>query len=41
LVEDWPQGEWHSADITRDYRLVLLRGITIGHFMRRAAGLNR
>jgi asparagine synthase (glutamine-hydrolysing) len=41
LVSEWPEGDWHNAATTRDYRLMLLRGISISHFMRRAAGSNR
>jgi asparagine synthase (glutamine-hydrolysing) len=43
LVTDWPEddGDWHSGELTEKYRLALLRGVSIGHFMRRAAGSNR
>jgi asparagine synthase (glutamine-hydrolysing) len=41
LVERWPSGSWHSPRITRDYRLKLLRGLSVGHFLRKASGSNR
>jgi asparagine synthase (glutamine-hydrolysing) len=41
LVEKWPEGGWHSDMTTGHYRLALLRGISAGHFLRRAAGSNR
>lgn len=41
LVERWPSGSWHSPAITRDYRLKLLRGLSVGQFLRKATGSNR
>jgi asparagine synthase (glutamine-hydrolysing) len=41
LVERWPSGSWHSQANTRDYRLKLLRGLSVGHFLRKASGSNR
>lgn len=41
MIEDWPDGDWHSRAVTESYRFALLRGISMGHFMRRAAGSNR
>ena len=41
LVENWPEGGWHSDLTTGHYRLALLRGISAGHFIRKAAGSNR
>lgn len=41
LLENWPEGGWHRRDIQEKYRSALLRGISIGHFMRRARGSNR
>jgi asparagine synthase (glutamine-hydrolysing) len=41
LIEDWPDGRWHDDRTTASYRQALLRGISTGHFMRKAAGANR
>lgn len=41
LVERWPSGSWHSPATTRDYRLKLLRGLSVGQFLRKASGSNR
>ncbi|HEX8625903.1 MAG TPA: asparagine synthase-related protein [Allosphingosinicella sp.] len=41
LVERWPSGSWHSQSTTRDYRLKLLRGLSVGQFLRKASGSNR
>jgi asparagine synthase (glutamine-hydrolysing) len=41
LVEGWPTGAWHSHKVTRDYRLKLLRGLSVGQFLRKASGSNR
>jgi asparagine synthase (glutamine-hydrolysing) len=38
LTEEWPAGDAHSGAVTRTYRLALLRGVSAGHFLRRAAG---
>jgi asparagine synthase (glutamine-hydrolysing) len=40
LIAQWPTGGWHSDEITGRYRLALLRGLSSGHFLRRATGLN-
>lgn len=40
LVENWPDGDWHRDRVMRPYRLALLRGISTGHFVRRAGGSN-
>jgi asparagine synthase (glutamine-hydrolysing) len=40
LVEDWPTGGWHRLEVVEPYRLALLRGISTGHFIRRAVGAN-
>jgi asparagine synthase (glutamine-hydrolysing) len=40
LVENWPTGGWHRAEVAEPYRLALLRGISTGHFIRRACGAN-
>jgi asparagine synthase (glutamine-hydrolysing) len=41
LVRDWPQGGWESDAVSRPYRLALLRGLSSGHFLRKASGSNR
>jgi len=41
LVARWPQSGWDRDDIVQKYRSALLRGISAGHFLRRAAGANR
>jgi asparagine synthase (glutamine-hydrolysing) len=41
LVEEWPDGAWHRDRTTASYRLALLRGISTGHFLRKAAGSNQ
>jgi asparagine synthase (glutamine-hydrolysing) len=40
LVEDWPTDGWHRSEIIEPYRLALLRGVSSGHFLRRASGAN-
>ena len=40
LVRDWPQSGWDRHEVMEPYRLALLRGISAGHFLRKAAGSN-
>ena len=40
LVENWPVGGWERPEVSSPYRLALLRGISVGHFMRRVSGGN-
>jgi asparagine synthase (glutamine-hydrolysing) len=40
LVEDWPTGNWHSPEVTRKYRLMLLRAVAVGKFIRWVEGGN-
>jgi asparagine synthase (glutamine-hydrolysing) len=40
LLADWPEGGWNQEAVIRSYRLALLRGISSGHFLRRASGSN-
>jgi asparagine synthase (glutamine-hydrolysing) len=40
LAENWPAQGWHHEDTIEQYRLALLRGISVGHFLRRASGGN-
>lgn len=41
LLENWPTGAWHGDKTMRRYRLALLRGVSAGHFLRKAGGSNR
>ncbi|MGA9581479.1 MAG: asparagine synthase-related protein [Allosphingosinicella sp.] len=41
LAETMPDGGWHKPATTEKYRLSLLRGVSAGHFIRKAAGSNR
>ena len=40
LAENWPTQGWEREDMIEQYRLALLRGISVGHFLRRASGGN-
>jgi asparagine synthase (glutamine-hydrolysing) len=40
LVENWPAGGWERDDVVDSYRCALLRGVSTGHFLRRATGAN-
>jgi asparagine synthase (glutamine-hydrolysing) len=40
MVVNLPAGEWHQARVTRKYRHALLRGISGGHFLRKASRSN-
>lgn len=41
LTANWPEGGWHRPEVMQPYRLALLRGISAGHFLRKATGGNR
>jgi hypothetical protein len=41
LAEAMPSAGWHEGDATQKYRLSLLRGVSAGHFIRKAAGSNQ
>jgi hypothetical protein len=41
LADNMPTGGWHQGDTTQRYRLALLRAVSAGHFIRKAAGSNR
>lgn len=41
LVENWPTSGWEREDVMQSYRLALLRGISAGHFLRKASGANQ
>ncbi len=40
LAENWPTRGWEREDTIQQYRLALMRGIAVGHFLRRASGGN-
>ncbi|HAV49529.1 MULTISPECIES: asparagine synthetase B family protein [unclassified Brevundimonas] len=40
LLESMPERDWTNPEAMRDYRLVVLRGVSAGHFMRKAARTN-
>jgi asparagine synthase (glutamine-hydrolysing) len=41
LVRDWPTGGWEDQATVDKYRLALMRGVSAGHFVRKASGSNR
>ena len=41
LIDNWPAGGWESEAVVQAYRLALLRGISTGHFLRKAARSNQ
>jgi asparagine synthase (glutamine-hydrolysing) len=41
LVADWPSAGWHEAGTVAKYRLALMRGVSAGHFVRKASGSNQ
>ncbi len=41
LVEEWPASGWERPEISQPYRLALMRGISAGHFLRKASGANQ
>jgi asparagine synthase (glutamine-hydrolysing) len=40
LLEHLPNRDWHDPQVIRAYRLALLRGMSAGHFLRKASGSN-
>ena len=40
LERDWPASGWGSQAVTNDYRLALLRAVSVGHFLRKTSGGN-
>ena len=40
LVKNWRTVGWERDEIIEPYRLALLRGISAGHFLRKASGAN-
>ena len=41
LLDQWPDEDWNSHEVQAHYRMTLLRGLSAGHFLRRASGVNR
>jgi asparagine synthase (glutamine-hydrolysing) len=41
LVENMPVSGWERQDVRQEYRLALLRGLSAGHFLRKASGANQ
>jgi asparagine synthase (glutamine-hydrolysing) len=41
LVDNWPTSGWEKDGVILSYRASLLRGISAGHFLRKALGANR
>ena len=40
LVDNWPTDGWDREDVIADYRLSLLRAVSVANFVRRASGAN-
>lgn len=40
LLDSWPKGGWNGNRVSSLYRLALLRGLSGGHFLRKASGSN-
>ena len=40
LLSHIPDGDWNSSKVSSLYRLALLRGLSAGHFVRKATGSN-
>lgn len=36
----WPDGSWEEDEVVASYRYALLRGLSLGHFVRKVAGTN-
>lgn len=41
LARDWPADSWNRPETVDKYRLALLRGVSAGHFVRKASGSNQ
>jgi asparagine synthase (glutamine-hydrolysing) len=41
LLDHWPESGWDRDSIRNSYRHALLRGISAGHFLRKASGTNQ
>jgi asparagine synthase (glutamine-hydrolysing) len=40
LAGEWPDRDWNVGETQMRYRLALLRGVSSGHFLRKASGSN-
>lgn len=40
LIEKLPDRDWHKPEVFTPYRIALLRGVSAGHFLRKASGSN-
>jgi asparagine synthase (glutamine-hydrolysing) len=40
LLDNWPADGWNEPEVIQQYRFALLRGISAGHFLRRAGRTN-
>jgi asparagine synthase (glutamine-hydrolysing) len=40
LLDNWPAGDWNTAEVAAAYRILLLRAISAGHFLRKASSTN-
>ena len=40
LLDNWPERGWERNGVLNAYRFALLRGVSAGHFLRRASGAN-
>jgi len=40
LIDDWPTSGWNRMGVIQSHRLALLRGLSAGHFLRKASGAN-
>ena len=40
LAANWPTSDWEDNLVVHIYRLALLRGVSVGHFLRKTSGAN-
>ena len=40
MVDNWPESGWSKRRVSLGYRYALLRGLSAGHFLRKAGGAN-
>ena len=40
LIADWPTGGWETPNVEAAYRMALLRGVSVGHFLLKTSGSN-
>jgi len=41
MLDNWPESGWERSAILNAYRFALLRGVSAGHFLRKASGANQ